>query len=120
MYAPELDPINVQKQPRLRLPQAAAADLESGTDLNPSIGAPSTLQVQFSAETKIFLFVSRQKFHVCETPPFARTVMLAEMYKIFEFSRNWKQAFSFIFTTQRKKSVVKILVPATIVFAETS
>jgi hypothetical protein len=45
VYAPELDPINVQKQPRLRLPQAVpAADLESGTDLNPSIGAPSTLQ----------------------------------------------------------------------------
>jgi hypothetical protein len=75
VYAPELDPINVQKQPRLRLPQAAAADLESGTDLNPSNAAPSTLQVP---ETKFFAEV-------------------------------WKEAFSFIFTTQRKKRMVKIL-----------
>jgi hypothetical protein len=79
VYAPELDPINVQKQPRLRLP-LAPADLESGTDLNPSIGAPSTLQVP---ETKFFVFKSRQKFHFCEIPLFAITVMLAEMNKIF-------------------------------------
>jgi hypothetical protein len=63
VYAPELDPINVQKQPRLRLPQAA--DLESGTDLNPSNAAPSTLQVQYLK--KILVFASRQKIRLRNT-----------------------------------------------------
>ncbi len=103
MYAPELDPINVQKQPRLRLPQAApAADLESGTDLNPSNAAPSTLQVRINDETKFFVFASLQKIQVRETSHFASSVMLAEKYKILEFSRNWKQAFSFIFNEKKR------------------
>jgi hypothetical protein len=87
VYAPELDPINVQKQPRLRIPQAAAADLESGTDLSPSNAAPSTLQVQYRYLKKIFVFASRQKIRLRETPLFASTVMLTEMYSIFKFSR---------------------------------
>jgi hypothetical protein len=83
VYAPELDPINVQKQPRLRLPQAAAsADLESGTDLNPSNAAPSTLQVPYLKRN--FSFSQVFKIHVHESTV---AVMLAEMYKIFTFSQ---------------------------------
>jgi hypothetical protein len=103
VYAPELDPINVQKQPRLRLPQAAAADLESGTDLNPSNAAPSTLQVPYLTETKFFVFASRQKIRVRETPPFASTVLLAEMENFLIFAEVEKGVFVHFHTAEEKE-----------------
>ena len=80
VYAPELDPVNLQKRPQLRLPETAAPSLDVAAN------APPSLQVYIC--TFLLYCGTFQGFH--STRDEIVTVCAAYRYHTYMYTQNWE------------------------------